>query len=179
MKDVSKSDRYDEMDRVVTAMLKGQNNATKISRELGIPRARVEEYMLEWRQIAANDENIKQRAKGAVLTANQHYDHLIESLYENAEEQKQAGDWKGRTSTLTAIANIEKERTNALRNSGVLDDSVIAQQLVEAEDKLDKMRKLLTELASKNPTIKEQIREGLKSIFGKGPAIVEKPGDDS
>lgn len=171
MRDVSEYDRYVEMDRVVTAMLKGENNATRISRELDMPRTRVLEYMDEWRKIAANDENIREKAKGAVLNLNQHYDLLIKELHANSEEMQKRGDYKGSTTALKSAGDLEAKRQEALQKAGLLDDGAMADQMVELEERLEQMKQLMVQVASKNPAVKQQIQEGLKAIFGQAPAV--------
>ena len=159
------------MDRVVTAMLKGENNATKISKELSISRTRVIEYMDEWRKIAANDENIREKAKGAVLNLNQHYDLLIKELHDNSEEMKSRGDYKGSTTALKAAGDLEAKRQEALQKAGLLDDGAMADQMIELEDKMEAMKRLMVAVASKNPGVKQMIQEGLKEIYGQAPAV--------
>jgi hypothetical protein len=171
VKDVSEYDRYVEMDKVVTAMLKGENNSTRIAKELGMPRTRVIEYMDEWRKIAANDENIRERAKGAVLNLNQHYDLLIKELHDNSEEMKRTGDYKGSTTALKAAGDLEAKRQEALQKAGLLDDGALADQIVEVEEKMEAMKKLMVAVASKNPAVKQMIQEGLREIYGQAPAV--------
>jgi len=75
----------DEINIVVGEYLKG-NDATKISKDLAIPRTRVVQHINEWKVMASANDAIRARAKEALAVADTHYNKLISKSYEVIDE---------------------------------------------------------------------------------------------
>ncbi len=75
----------DEINIVVGEYLKG-NDATKISKDLAIPRTRVVQHINEWKVMASANDAIRARAKEALAVADTHYNKLIAKSYEVIDE---------------------------------------------------------------------------------------------
>lgn len=180
MFEIEVHDRMIEMNKVVERILKGQNDPTKIAKDLGLKRAQVLDYIDEWKQIAANDDNIKARAREALVAMDEHYSLIISRLWETVEQADLANDTKSKTTTLKAIADIEAKRQEALQKAGLYDDAELGDELALMEERAEKIKKLLTTIASKYPDTKMEIMVGLKDIFGQaGPIpgeVVVSPG---
>ena len=74
-------EHLDQMNKVVSKYLEG-NDETKISKSLNLPRQRVVAFLTEWRQMAANNAAIRDRAREALVAADTHYSKLIGQAYE-------------------------------------------------------------------------------------------------
>lgn len=173
--------RMIEMNRVIERVLKGQNDPTKIAKDLGLKRSEVLDYIDEWKQIAANDDNIKARAREALVAMDEHYSLIINRLWETVEQADLANDTKSKTTTLKAIADIEAKRQESLQKAGLYDDAELGDELALMEERAEAIKKLLTNIASKYPDTKMEIMMGLKDIFGQaGPIpgeVVVAPGN--
>lgn len=166
-------DRMVQMNRVVERMLKGGDPA-RIAKDLGMKRVEVQGYIEEWKNIAANDENIKFRAREALTAMDKHYDLIIDRLWETVEQADGSGDTKSKTTTLKAIADIEAKRQEALQKAGLYDDAALGDEIALMEERAEKIKKLLTTLATKYPEIKVDVMYGLRDIFGQSDPI---PGE--
>ena len=162
------------MNRVVELMLKGQNDPTKIAKQLDMKRVEVQGYIEEWKAIAANDDNIKLRAREALTEMDRHYGLIIERLWETVEQADSAGDVKTKTTTLKAIADIEAKRQETLQKAGLYDDAALGDELIMMEERAEQIKKLLTNIATKYPETKMDIMYGLRAIFGQSDPI---PGE--
>lgn len=174
MSDLEVHDRMVQMNQVVDLMLKGQYDPTKIARQLNMKRAEVQDYIEEWKQIAANDESIKLRAREALTEMDRHYGLIIHRLWETVEQADTAGDVKTKTTTLKAIADIEAKRQEALQKAGLYDDASLGDELIMMEERAEQIKRLLTTIATKYPETKMDIMYGLRSIFGQSEPI---PGE--
>jgi len=102
MQELEEADYYVEMNTVVTAMLKGETNATALARQLHMPRTKVMDYMQAWKEIAKNDADIKDRAKEALTNMDRHYDLIIKEMWDVVEDSMV--DLKTKAGTLNQIA---------------------------------------------------------------------------
>ena len=168
------ADFYDEMNTVVTALLKGETNPTALARQLKMPRKRVIEYMGEWRKIASNRPDIRERAMEALTAMDQHYSLIIKEMWEICDETL---DMKLKATTLKSIADVEVKRQESLQRAGMFDDSGIADEIASMEEQADLIKNLLSEVARKYPETRAFIMEEIQRIFGQGPTI--KTDDDT
>lgn len=134
-------DRFDDMNRVVEELLKG-SQPKEIASRLNMSRALVMELVSEWRQIIHNDTNIHARAREALAGADQHYAMLIQKAWETAEQADSNQQYAVKVQSLKLAADIETKRLDALNKAGVLENSELAEQVVETERK----QKVLTEI---------------------------------
>lgn len=167
-------DRMVQMNRVVEIMLKGQSDPGKIAKELGMKRVEVQGYIDEWKNLAANDENMKFRAREALVAMDEHYSLIIQRLWETVEQADMVGDTKSKTTTLKAIADIEAKRQETLQRAGLYDDAALGDEVAMMEERAEQIKKLLTSIATKYPDTKMDIMYGLRQIFGQSEPI---PGE--
>lgn len=166
--EIGSSEYYDEMNTVVTALLKGENNPTAIARSLGMPRKKVLDYMDEWSKIARNRPDIAERAMETLTNMDRHYDMIVKEYWDILSNEL---DNKVRATVLKNLADIEVKRHETLQKAGLFDDSGIADQLAEMEETAEAIKNLLSSVASKYPETKIFIMEGISNIFGKGVSI--------
>lgn len=162
------SDYYEEMNKVVQRLLKGETNATAIARELQIPRRQVLDYMDEWRSIARNHPDIQARARESLTAMDKHYDMIIREMWNIVETEI---DNKTRATVLKNIADVEAKRQETLHKAGLFDDSGIADQIAEMEATAEAIETFLGEIAKKYPETRTFIMEGLHRIFGSGVSV--------
>ena len=162
---------YEQMNKVVTALLKGETNPTALARQLGMTRVAVMDYMEDWKSIARNDSDIKERAKESLSNMDRHYDLIIKEMWDVVEDG--GVDLKTKAGTLNQIAGVEAKRQETLQKAGLYDDAGLADELVETQEKAQAIKELLREIASKYPATKTDILEGLSRIFNERIVIVE------
>jgi len=153
----------DLVNQVATEYLKGLD-ASQISKQLDIPRQKVLTLLNDWRSMAANNQAIHARAKEALAGADQHFSSLIKKSYEVIESADQNSNLGAKTQAIKLIADIESKRLEMLQKAGLLDNKEIAEQIIEMERKHDVLIKLLKEIASEHPEIRQKIMERLSSI---------------
>lgn len=147
--------RYEEMNAVVELYI--QNiNPTKIAKNLGIRRVDVLNHIDEWKATAVGSEAMKDRVDELITTMDEHYSMLIQKAYEIIEEVDELKKTDKETMTrsqmlsqkkgaIDLIAKLEKDRIDILQKSGLLDAADVGDQLVEMEDKYDRVMSLLEE----------------------------------
>lgn len=155
---------------VITRMLKGEN-PTIIAREMQIKRVDVLRHIQTWKDTAANDIEIKSRAKEALMNADQHYNMLVARSWETVEQTDLAGDYKTKATILKNIADIESKRIDFLQKAGLLDDAELGDMIAETEKRLQQMKDLLKETSANCEHCRIPVARGLAEIFEE-PAIV-------
>jgi hypothetical protein len=153
----------DLVNRVASEYLKGSDSA-QISRELDIPRVRVNALLNDWRQMAANNAAIHARAREALAGADQHYSGLINRTYEVIDAADQTSNLNAKTTAIKLIADIEAKRLDMLHRAGLLDNKEIADELAEMERKHEILISILKEIASKYPNIRDEILKRLSEV---------------
>jgi hypothetical protein len=153
----------DLVNSVATEYLKGLD-ATQISKELDIPRQKVVTLLDDWRVMAANNQAIHARAKEALAGADQHFSGLIKKAYEVIDVADVNSNLGAKTQAIKLIADIESKRLEMLQKAGLLDNKEIAEEIIEMERKHDILIRLLKEIASEHPEIRQKIMERLSSI---------------
>lgn len=171
MQDIQHRDdaHYETLDQVLKLFLTGNRNATAIAKELSIPRRDVLDYIAEWRSIANNTEGIKDRATQALHEMDKHYDMIIQKQWEIVNDETINANT--RANTLNQIAGIEAKRQETFQKAGLYDDSGIADQIVEMEEKVEAYETLLLTVANVFPDTKPYIRERIAML--KDEAVVE------
>ena len=153
----------DLVNSVATEYLKGLD-ASQISRQLNIPRPKVMSLLNDWRAMAANNQAIHARAKEALAGADQHFSSLIKKSYEVIDVADQNSNLGAKTQAIKLIADIESKRLEMLQKAGLLDNKEIAEQIIEMERKQDVLMKILKEVASKHPEVREEIMRRLSEV---------------
>jgi hypothetical protein len=118
----------------------------------------------DWRAMAANNQAIHARAKEALAGADQHFSSLIKKSYEVIDVADQNSNLGAKTQAIKLIADIESKRLEMLQKAGLLDNKEIAEQIIEMERKQDILIKILKDIASSHPEIREEIMKRLSDI---------------
>jgi len=153
----------DLVNSVATEYLKGLD-ASEISRQLDIPRPKVMTLLNDWRAMASNNQAIHARAKEALAGADQHYSSLIKKAYEVIDVADTNTNLGAKTQAIKLIADIESKRLEMLQKAGLLDNKEIAEQIIDMERKQEVLMKILKEVASKHPEVREEIMRRLSEI---------------
>jgi hypothetical protein len=114
--------------------------------------------------MASNNQAIHARAKEALAGADQHFSGLIKKAYEVIDVADQNANLTSKTQAIKLIADIESKRLEMLQKAGLLDNKEIAEQIVEMERKHDILIKILKDIASSHPEIRQEIMERLSQI---------------
>ena len=153
----------DLVNQVAAEYLKG-SDASQISKDLVIPRQKVLNLLNDWRSMVSNNQAIHARAKEALAGADQHYSSLIKKTYEVIDAADSTANLTAKTTVIKLIADIESKRLEMLQKAGLLDNKEIAEQIIEMERKQEVLMKILKEVASKHPEVREEIMRRLSEI---------------
>lgn len=156
---------FDRMNQVVSELLRG-NSPTQISTITGFTRKEVLEHIDEWKSVVHNDTNVKDRAKEALMGADQHYAMLIKEAWKTVEDADQAGQLNVKSGTLKLIADIESKRIAMLQSVGLLENNQIASQILETERKQELLVSILKDIAKDYPDVRREIMKRLSQITG-------------
>ena len=165
MAEIELSQHFDRMNKVVEELLKG-NSATQIATITGFSRKEVVEFIDEWKSVVHNDSSLRDRAKEAILGADQHYAMLIKEAWKTVEDADQLGQLNVKAGALKLISDIEGKRIGMLQDVGVLENNQLASQIAEAERKQEVLVKILKEVTSTCPKCKMEVAKRLSQITG-------------
>lgn len=160
----------DQVNTVVAEYLKG-NDPTKISKELSIPRQKVVSLISEWQMMASDNAAIRARAKEALVAADTHYGHLIAKAYEVIDEATTTANLNAKTSGIKLVLDIESRRIEMLQKAGLLENKELAEEMIEIERKQDILKRILVDIASEHPEIKDKIMKRLSEVAKEGETI--------
>jgi hypothetical protein len=163
------AEHLDKVNTVVAEYLKG-SGPTEISKELDIPRQTVVKYISEWQSMAADNAAIRLRAKEALVAADTHYGHLIKKAYEVIDDATTMGNLNAKTSGIKLVLDIESKRIEMLQKAGLLENKELAEEMMEIERKQDILKKILLDVASEHPEIRDKIMKRLSEISKDGEA---------
>ena len=174
MTEIEPSIHFDKMNKVVSELLKG-SSATQIASITGFTRKEVIEYIDEWKSVVHNDTNVRDRAKEALMGADQHYDMLIKEAWKTVEDADTQGQLNVKSGTLKLIADIETKRIAMLQSIGLLENNEIASQILETERKQEMLIGILKEVTSSCNHCKIEVAKRLSQITGVvEPIIISK-----
>lgn len=174
MSEIEPAVHFDRMNKVVQELLKG-SSATQIATITGFTRKEVLEYIDEWKTVVHNDTNVRDRAREALLGADQHYDMLIKEAWKTVEDADTQGQLSVKAGALKLIADIETKRITMLQSVGVLENSELATQVAETERKQEVLVKILKEVTSTCPKCKLEVAKRLSQITGiVEPVVIEE-----
>jgi len=163
-------DRVDRMNRVVERYLRGENPTT-IARQVGMKRAEVLDYIDEYRVIARNDDAVKDRAREALHSADQHFNMLIERSWEIIDTE---ADNKIRNVAIKNVADFESKRVEMLQKAGLYDDAALGDELADMEEKQEILMGILREVVADCEHCKYEVARRLSKVTGKAEII---PGE--
>lgn len=170
MSELEIADRFDSMNRVVEEMLKGKN-PKDIANELQMSRALVLELIDEWKQIIHHDNGIQVRAREALAGADQHYAMIIERAWETVEQADQNQQLSIKTQALKLVADTEQKRLDMLNKAGVLENSELAEQLLDTERKQKVLVDILKEVTADCDKCKFEVARRLSAVTGQVEAV--------
>lgn len=157
-------------------LLKGVNNATRISKELGIPRKEVLDYIDDIRA-SWNNGDAKERAKELLDEMDKGYDQIIAEFWILHAE---AVEVKDKNAILKNISEVIAKRQDVLQKAGLYDDAAIGDELALVEEQMAGIRNLLKKVSEKygksNPELRKDIMDGLGEIF-KQPTSIPVSGE--
>jgi hypothetical protein len=168
------AEHLDQVNEVVTEHLKGEN-PTEISKALSMPRVKVVQYLDEWKVMIADNQAIRSRAHEALAGADEHYSKLINKAYEvidSADGMQGTASLGIKNGSIKLIVDIEAKRIDMLQKSGMLDNSEIAEQLVESEEKQDVLEKILKDVVSDCHHCKTEVMKRLATVADPNEAVV-------
>lgn len=160
----------EEVNKVAAEYIKGKD-ASAISKELDIPRNRVLNLLNEWRDMVANNEAVRVRAREALAGADQHYNHLIRQAYEVIDDANIASNLGAKTTAIKLIMDIEGKRIDMLQKAGLLENKELADQLLEQERKQDVLIKILREVSGECSKCRNEVARRLAEISGQSEVI--------
>lgn len=170
MSELELAEKFDRMNKVIEATLKGIN-ASQISKELSIPRAQVLSLIDEWKSIVHNDSNIRERAREALAGADQHYAMVINKAWETVEQADANQQLSVKAQALKLIADIESKRMDMLNKAGVLEDNDLANQILETERKQKVLVDILRDVTSNCDKCKQEVAKRISEVTNKVEAI--------
>lgn len=170
MSELEIADRFDSMNRVVEEMLKGKS-PKDIANELQMSRALVLELIDEWKQIIHHDNGIQVRAREALAGADQHYAMIIERAWETVEQADQNQQLNIKTQALKLVADTEQKRLDMLNKAGVLENSELAEQLLDTERKQKVLVDILKEVTADCDKCKFEVARRLSAVTGQVEAV--------
>ena len=153
-------DHLDQMNKIVAKYLEG-NDETKISKELSLPRQKVVAFLNEWRQMAANNAAIRERAREALVAADTHYNKLIGQAYEVIDDATTTANLSAKTTAIKLVLDIESRRIDMLQKAGLLENKELAEEMVEIEKRQDILMNILKDIAAEHPEIRDKIMRRL------------------
>jgi hypothetical protein len=160
----------EEVNKVAVEYIKGKD-ASAISKELDIPRNRVLNLLNEWRDMIANNEAIRVRAREALAGADQHYNQLIKQTYEVIEDATTTANLSAKTAAIKLVMDIESKRIDMLQKAGLLENKELADQLLEQEKKQEVLIRILREVSGECPKCRNEVARRLADVSGQGQVI--------
>lgn len=170
MSDIDIVSHIEEVNIVAAEYIKGKD-ASAISKELDIPRNRVLSLLNEWRDMIANNEAVRIRAREALAGADQHYNHLIRQAYEVIEDATTMANLSAKTAAIKLVMDIESKRIDMLQKAGLLENKELADQLLEQEKKQEVLIKILREVSGECPKCRNEVARRLAEISGQSEVI--------
>lgn len=170
-KEIELADRYTEMNKVVELHLKGEN-PTAIARQLSMQRKDVMSYLNEFKEIARNDDGLRDRSREIVHEFDQHQNLVVKRMWETVEQADMGNDFKTKGAILKNIADIEARRVDTLQKAGLLSDAGLADEMAEMEEKQEMLISILREVTSQCDHCKYEVAKRLAKITGQAQPIV-------
>jgi hypothetical protein len=170
-KEIELLDRVEQMNKVVERYLKGEN-PTQIARAVGMKRADVLTYIDEYKEIARNDDEVKERAREALHSADRHISMIIERAWETVEQADDSGDIKTKAALLKNLADIEGKRVDMLQKAGLYDDASLGDELAEMEEKQQILISILKEVTSDCDHCKVEVARRLSKVTNRAEPVV-------
>jgi len=174
--EIELADRIDRMNTVAELYITGAK-ISEIMKRLHMTRVDVLDSLDMWKEIVANDDTVRARAKEAVANADQHYQLLISKFWGVVDdvdaEQISAGLdsrlMSQKTTALKHIADLEAKRVTMLREASNSDDDELAAKVIETEKKQEQLIAILRDVLCED--CRMEVMERLSRITGEAAPI--------
>jgi hypothetical protein len=171
MSEIEIAGQFDQMNKVVEELLKG-NTPAQISRNLELTRVQVENHIKTWKEFVRDNTAIRDRAKEALAGADEHYNMLIKEAWVTLNQADAQDAPNVKAQVLKLIADIESKRIDMLNKAGVLEDSSMADQILESERKQDLLVQILRDVTSSCDHCKWEVAKRLQEVTGQVEAVI-------
>jgi hypothetical protein len=170
MNEIEVAGQFDQMNRVIEEMLKG-NNPTQIAKDLGLQRADVIKHIDLWRSLIKGDHGVKERASEALSAADQHYNMIIKEAWDTVKRAEDQDALNIKAQTLKLIADVEQKRIDMLQKAGVIEKNDMAESILETERKQEVLVGILRDVSSSCSTCKQEVAKRLSLVTNKVEVI--------
>ena len=163
--------KFDQMNKVVEELLKG-STINQISKSLDLTRVQVEMHVNTWKTMVRDNNAIKERAKEALAGADEHYNLLIKEAWSVVNEAGVASELNTKNAAIKLIADIEAKRIDMLNKAGVLENTGMAEEILESERKQEILVSILRDVTSSCDKCKWEVAKRLSEVTGQVEAVV-------
>jgi hypothetical protein len=160
MNELEVASKFDQMNKVVEEMLKG-NNPTQISKQLGLQRAEVVSHIETWRALMQGDHGVRERASEALAAADQHYSMIIKEAWDTVHQANNQDALNVKAQALKLIADVEQKRIDMLQKAGVIEKNDMADAILENERKQEVLVGILRDVSASCPKCKQEVARRL------------------
>jgi hypothetical protein len=158
--------REAEREQKVVSMWASGKTIPEIVNTTGLKKRQVEDVLAVYKQYAMQDKILREMSRETVLRTRQHYDDIINKLYDAVSVANDSGDYKAEMTGLKMVADIEKQRVDFMQKAGMLADNEIGDQLIESERKQQVIIDILRDISKEYPKIGLEIQTRLKEVTG-------------
>lgn len=163
--------QFDQMNKVVEELLKG-STPSQIAKTTGLTRVQVDNHVQTWKSLVQDNNAIKARAKEALAGADEHYSMLIKEAWRTLEQADAQDALPVKTQALKLIADIEAKRIDMLNKAGVLENSDMADSILESERKQEILVSILRDVTANCDNCKWEVSRRLSEVTGKVEAVI-------
>lgn len=171
MSEIEVAGKFDQMNKVIEELLKG-NTPAQIARSLELTRVQVSTHIDNWKEMIREDNTIKQRAKEALVGADEHYNMLIKEAWTTVHQADAQDALNVKAQALKLIADIESKRIDMLNKAGVLENDSMTDQLLENERKQELLVGILKEVTANCEHCKWEVAKRLSQVTGQVEAVI-------
>jgi hypothetical protein len=158
--------RRAEVESEVVALYASTYSVSDIIKKTGLRKSEVDEILKSFKVYAMQDKVLREMSRETVLKTRQHYDQLIQKLYDAITVANESGDYKAEMTGLKMVADVEKQRVDFMQKAGMLADNEIGDQIIESERKQKVIIDILRDISKKYPKIGLEIQSQLKEVTG-------------
>lgn len=156
---------------VVELYLKGTSVGT-IAKDLHLTVVQVKTHLAAWQEVIKTDKGVKDRAYQAIGNMTEHYNMIINQLWQAYETAGFQDDYKVQASILKSIADVEGKRVELLQKAGVIGDKQLGDEMAELEITNEKLKAILMDTSSKCDHCRPLVAQGLADMLGKAHPVV-------
>lgn len=163
---------FKNLSQVAEMTMQGAS-VSAIMRETGLTRADTVKLQTQWKESMVHNHEARDRALDALNVMDEHYDKLINQAYKTLEQIEDDLTLNGTTpqriqqklNALKLVADLERQRLDALQKAGLLDMSAMGNQMAEVEDKQQKLIAILRNDLC--PDCRKRVALKLQEVTGK------------